>query len=1241
MKKIYIMLVLGLAIGANLPAQTNPVLFDKIYGNAEENRPTAIKAFNDGIYVAGYRVSAGDQYATFTKFDLGTGALVWEKCFELHTEINDFDYEPTQDELFIVGNTTPFSSSFDNQSFIARISGNGNLMDFQRYQHNGRERFDRIVRHPNPLNPNAPFYVLGIKNPSPVPSQFEQVILYHVDKLTGSLLNGYEYSLTPPENEFSRGLTTLSNGNVVMVGNDISNNGVVIEVDGLTGAIVHANTYPHVLDIYDALEIPLGFGAYLLAIVGEDFSVHEGFVMLLNPNFSTPPGATPGLRFSNIIRFKDIWKDQFGKLYVVGENKNLTPQFPKNYQVVHKLNLFVHPGVNDLSVDWARYLEDQSGAETSYANGNISVTSAHDRIFYADARMNNPNGFGNWDMLIGSYDLNLGFPGTCVVDFPFPTTPIFFNNNAVTPTVVGINPPNFANPPIIQTCSFGCNDFCAPFVDPCPCDFTWTTSNCFQVNFDASCPNPIPGNYTYKWDFDCSGGPPDLITSNPLTSHIYDCGGGTYNVCLTITDPLGTVCNVMHTVVVPNTCCGTASGTLDCTFTPDLYSFTINVTDPLGFSPCSYVLSTPLPGTLNSVTVNSFPGGATIYGLISVGTPNIPLALNFTVQINCTCPSTGLPYTCTLPFSIPTICCKAIEVPNEIICETDATLDVPVSPALGQTLYNITQVEWYVMPKPAGGCPIAPWGGAPFQNNYTNVLEPLHLYPAGTLSGDLCVYAVVHLDDGPCKVLTSNVACVQRCAPGTCTLNGYDYCYTGTPITPGLLTLSLNSPANACPPNIEWFDPDGNTVDFGNGPYQPTTGLSMTNPTVDCYQDFFYNVTITDACGQRGCQSRIRLYSDDAPKGSLDVDPSEPVLLCYGQEATLHFTPGCSGFPPVPPSWTWCESPDGSNWQPLPAGTLSLYWNTNPLTQDTWYAVKSTNGVCPEDMVPLKIDVRDPLQITSFTAQFDDPCNPTGVAMAVQFTPQPPDPPCSVTIDWYKDGVLVYTTPPAAPSPSYYTYYAGAGPLLAGNYYCVVKNDCCDERDTSAVIRIDPPCFTKVEGPCFICDDQPAQLCGILFNVPPGVICTYQWTTSDGHIVGPSNVLCITVDAPGHYVFTATCNGCVKTETFDLVGCTSGQLRGECGLIISEVKDLVFEMNAVQVFPNPTSGEITVQWTGPAPRDARLLIVDMSGKILQTIVVPDASASLTTRVDGLPSGIYFIKIQSADRVYTVAKMIKE
>ncbi|MBK8705968.1 MAG: hypothetical protein IPN33_22050 [Saprospiraceae bacterium] len=82
-----------------------------------------------------------------------------------------------------------------------------------------------------------------------------------------------------------------------------------MRVNGTTGVVSNAYRYPNNLDIYDGIELQNGF----LMIVGEDFANNQAFIITLNPAFTSRIRRFSSLRFSNIINFKDVWQDQFGK----------------------------------------------------------------------------------------------------------------------------------------------------------------------------------------------------------------------------------------------------------------------------------------------------------------------------------------------------------------------------------------------------------------------------------------------------------------------------------------------------------------------------------------------------------------------------------------------------------------------------------------------------------------------------------------------------------------------------------------------------------------------------------------------------------------------------------------------------------------------------------------------------------------------------------------------------------------
>ncbi|OWY25752.1 hypothetical protein C7N43_31590 [Sphingobacteriales bacterium UPWRP_1] len=597
MKTKITIIIVTLLLSYRAYSQPTAGIFQRICeGDASNNYPTGVKAFNNGLYVAAIEefFGNGSFYATFSKYDLTTGVQIWSKLFEVQTQINDFEYEPSTDELFIIGQSLPLSaggSSLNNYSFIASINGSSGVPNFyHRYNHTGREGFNRIMRHPNPCILSQPFYILGTRNPSAsAPSNEDEVILYNMD-IAGNLIWGKQYSISPPEDEFARGIFPFGNS-LFLVGNDIANNGVLVNVGCLNlGGVITAYSYPYVLDIYSGIDLQNG----LLALVGEDFSVNEAFIMIVDQTSI----SDIGLQFSNIKRFKDVYRDQYGWLYAVGENKNLSIPFTKNYQVVHKINSSL-----PITLGWAEFIEDPSGLETSYSNGVISVTPAHDRIFYADARLNTPGSLPNfYNMHVGSYSLNLGDTTTCAVSYPSPNYIRSYAKTQVPVAEIQITPPTPVLVPVIIDNIYNCNDFCGS-ASSCVCDnFTWTTQNCYQAQFMANCTITGGGILTYEWDINCDG-IVETVSNNPTFSHTFPCGGGNFPVGLNVYYN-GVLCNtVCDTIPISSDCCGAIiDNSIACTPINDTYAFTIEVSNSPGAISCSQPLISSTNSTLSSLS---------------------------------------------------------------------------------------------------------------------------------------------------------------------------------------------------------------------------------------------------------------------------------------------------------------------------------------------------------------------------------------------------------------------------------------------------------------------------------------------------------------------------------------------------------------------------------------------------------------------------------------------------------------
>jgi hypothetical protein len=721
-----------------------------------------------------------------------------------------------------------------------------------------------------------------------------------------------------------------------------------------------------------------------------------------------------------------------------------------------------------------------------------------------------------------------------------------------------------------------------PTCNPPNCDIIVTPSDCFNVQFTATA--TPPGTYTYVWDIGCDGAvTPDITTNTPVLNHTFPCGGGTYQVCLKImTTSLPSVvfCQVIKTVTISNDCCGTITSAIaECTKTPCLFTFKFTVVPPAGITNCA-----PTVTFINSAangtpgyTVTQVGSNWEIEGGSSVPCNNVPKNLSYLVSFNCVCPVTGLPIKCNRDVIISTPCCKPIQVGNYTVCKTVPNYDVPILPLYWGPLMNITNVTWYALPKPITGCPTPPWtgvGATPYQVTTGNVLEPLHLHP-DKLIGDVCVYAVVTLNDGNCTVLTSNVASISLCQPSSYTLTNFQYCYAGTPVQPTILGLTV-TPTPACEEVVSWLDPAGQPIGgtTGNYTYLPPP-LSMTDPT-QCYQDFIYTMRITDDCGVRNYPTRVRLFSQTALIGTLAINPLEPyapmTTLCNGEDLTLTFTPNCASTnPPLSPTWTWfthdCNTPISSAVNIPNSGNMNSVFNTNRLTQSVWYGVKARNGVCAANIVEKLIEVKNLTVINSFTDATTDACLASDVRLRINFTGCSLECTngacaCDYQVEWFKDGVSIGTTT---------AFFATGGNLigglnystqpLAGNYYAVLKT-CCNEILKTSVITVAPICAPKINGPCFICRTQPVVLTGEMVlpvnqPCPSGANCTFLWSVvsgtggviSSGSLSSPS----ITVTAAGTYQLTTTCTTpygtCVRSVQFVLLqGCPNTLLSAKAFL---------------------------------------------------------------------------------------------
>jgi len=136
------------------PIEPSPFL--KLAGDSLENHYTRIHQVGNFLYAAGYRGTGANRFAIFSQYDL-SGTLNWTTQLNAASSFTDFvEVDATGNDFLLVGRTEPVNIGGnwqDNESLLCRIDKIGNLVWSRNYLQTGREAFTRIVRMPNPTNP--------------------------------------------------------------------------------------------------------------------------------------------------------------------------------------------------------------------------------------------------------------------------------------------------------------------------------------------------------------------------------------------------------------------------------------------------------------------------------------------------------------------------------------------------------------------------------------------------------------------------------------------------------------------------------------------------------------------------------------------------------------------------------------------------------------------------------------------------------------------------------------------------------------------------------------------------------------------------------------------------------------------------------------------------------------------------------------------------------------------------------
>jgi PKD repeat protein len=383
--------------------------FQRIFGNDLDNR------FNKVVREGGFFYALGTDepnegvtpHATLTKLN-SQGQIQWTIRMGVPSVWNDI-VVTDEGNLLLVGGTMPYDLS--SHSLMGLATPAGNMLWVNTYNLSSRETLSKVVRHPNPDNPDFPYYVLGAFQQLNATTN-DDVHLINIDANGG--FNWRKVFGTSSDEEFFRDLEVLANGNLLIVGHQ--NNTAVSLVVNKQGSVVTGNSYNSSMRIYDAVERPDG-GFFLGGSSGPSSPAQ---LSRLNASFQPVWSRT----ISQLSFINRIWIGPDNALYALGfgniggVNKNVA------VKIVESNNL--------PTVLWTKVLD---GAETAFTNGNFFYLPPG-QIGYVDGRTGNPAGFGQSDAFLSVSNLDLG---TCIT-LPGPTLSLSSFNLASSSYFIQDNP---------------------------------------------------------------------------------------------------------------------------------------------------------------------------------------------------------------------------------------------------------------------------------------------------------------------------------------------------------------------------------------------------------------------------------------------------------------------------------------------------------------------------------------------------------------------------------------------------------------------------------------------------------------------------------------------------------------------------------------------------------------------------------------------------------------------------------
>ena len=1270
-----------------------PDYFDKIYGGSDDDVPEDILVTSRGdlLVIANHGNSTNDR-GILSLIDANSSAILAQYEAASNFLMSDVSEDPVTGDFYLVGFTNQINGGpwLDNKTSLIKLDQNLIKKWEMRYDHIGRERFRQVYYNATATSTGAGIFVVGARNPSLPASGVDELILYLFDNGGNEL-----WSKVINENDLEayRGIVNPGFGSHIVLGNDAQGRGIIYEIQsgGIPGVRKRFND---AIDWYHGAELPSS--AYLW--VGQHFGSREAILMKTdqalnvlavyripelekleqvfesNGKFYTvgqlknDPNKrnvivriieTPtGLDYDLARRIDDgNTLRAMGKLHVLDGQPNY---------IGFAEALTIPTGYGGQDMHLAIY--DPAISGSCVANEMLTLNSIVVTTTTINSLPQNLMPPSDAQSIVFSpinYQCQSGcqvLPPTCSVDFTWTDLGCgevsFISNAQGTAPITyawdfinsGSPQSNAQNP----TYNYGLNGIstivCLDIIDAAGC----ADQVCKPITVQADNVPPVitchpdtiikgslcNGMVEFVHDFGSVTDNCDSIvsfTSTQSLNNFYPCGVTT--VVVTAVDGAGNTSTCSYTITVECDCLEEESKFVECTNTPDRYFFEIELKDLSGASSCSVTNVNFSPATVIASSVQTFFDPATgfysIGGFLNPSSGNpFPPTVIVDIDVQCVCPN-GTIITCTKRVVLQTPCCKEAFFPDTALCRTGSELLVDVE--FFGTVTDITLVNYWITPGPctSGVLP----QGQPYQQS--RPYKPLKLIPSLLPSDQYCIYAEVYLgpNERPCTLLKTNIATVDLCNPVNVSLSGsQDFCLQqGDQVQPNPLTLTL--PTNgACydASSIRWYR-NGVLIPGANSTtYQPSTIINNMVST-DCRYTETYRAEIDSPCGPASASVVIGIDNADADVGDLYLDPLEPLPFCPGEDASIRFDENCATSMLPPERWRWSQRTSSTSYAKIVgSGNTNPLWNTNRLFEDTWYQVERKNGTCPMESVELMIPVREVLNIVNFNVKALDACRENGARISVNFSGCPSGVcPCPVQVEYYYNDNLIHTSINTT-GADFYDFMAPASDVFCGNYYVILRQQCCNQVVQSQVEVFECPIELAAGGNCYCCNNGEALLLqGFPINVDPVTYpCSFQWYLWDGStwnlIPGATSAAHVPAGF-GRFKLVMDCAGCIREAEHTIKDCGCDMASS----VNDPVAGLTFEF-----YPNPASDQLTVRIDAPTTTAEAIELRSLSGQLVRRWKV-EGRVALRIDLPDLVAGTYLITLLTDDYQIVTKKLIVE